>query len=382
MAVRKIKADKLFDGEKFLTGKVIVLDDEGAIVSIENDIQQDAACFQGILTPGFINCHCHLELSHLHGAIPKHTGLLHFLLAVLKLRSHEENVILDAIARQDVLMYERGIVAVGDICNTTHTIAQKKISKIRYRNFVETMGFVPEIADARFAFAHTTLQAFEANEQHAAIVPHAPYSVSDTLFQKINREAAGKIISIHNQETAEENKLFRGHPGGFENFYKQLGTDISFFVAPFKNSLQAYLPLLANAKKILLVHNSFTSEEDVVFAETFAMEKNIALYWILCPNANLYIEHTLPDVEVFIKNKCKLAIGTDSLSSNDELDVLSELRTLKQHFPTISTERLLQMATSEGASALGFSGLGKIESGKKPGINLVDENLNLIKKIT
>ena len=97
--------------------------------------------FEGILTPGFINCHCHLELSHLKNVVERGTGLVDFLIKVISNRSAVKEKIEEAIVNADNEMYENGIVAVGDICNSTDTIFQKQKSKIEYRNFVEVLGF-------------------------------------------------------------------------------------------------------------------------------------------------------------------------------------------------------------------------------------------------
>lgn len=383
MKWRKIKADKIFDGEKFLYKKILKISLDGEIREICDEQEQDEEVeyFEGIITPGFVNCHCHLELSHLKGAIEKKTGLVAFVQLVMKNRFFDKNKILNAANYYDSLMKQNGIVAVGDICNTVDTITIKQKSAIQYYNFVEVAGFIPATAQKRMDDAMHVATEFLENGLMASVVPHAPYSVSEELFNKINVFSSGKIISIHNQESKEENLFFKKKEGDFIELYKALKTDISFFKKSTISSLQRFLPLLHSAKKILLVHNTFTTEEDILFAEDFCDKNNIALFWVFCPNANLYIEDNLPLIDIFFKNKCNICLGTDSLSSNEELDISSEMRTIKKYFPTLSEEALLKAASLQGAAALGLNHLGMIRKDMKPGINLIDKDFNFIQKI-
>lgn len=385
--VRKIKADSIFDGRKFLFGKILYVNEDGTIIGIDDD-KQDAhntnlEIFHGILVPGFINCHCHLELSHLKNVIEEKTGLVDFLIKVMQLRSFDKEEILSSIKLGDKEMYDEGIVAVGDICNTTDTVLQKRSSHILYRNFVETMGFLPGVAQVRFDYSlKNVFEIIAAENCNTTIVAHAPYSVSKELLQLINRYAAGKIVTIHNQETEEENKFFQEGKSEFLKLYQFLKTDISFYRPTGKNSLPSYLSELDLPSKILLVHNTTTSEEDILFAEKNAKENGQTLFWVLCPNANLYIENRLPQINLLRKCNCNIVLGTDSLASNHQLNILAEIKTIQKYFPEISLEEMLRWATLNGARALGFSdGLGSFEKGKKPGLVLLNKGLEEVKRI-
>ena len=93
---------------------------------------------------------------------------------------------------------------------------------------------------------------------------------------------------------------------------------------------------------------------------------------MLCPDSNLYIENRLPDIELFRKNKLQICVGTDSLSSNHQLSILGEMKTIQSHFPTILFGEIVIWATRNGAEALEMNDwAGTIEIGKKPGINLI-----------
>jgi cytosine/adenosine deaminase-related metal-dependent hydrolase len=326
--------------------------------------------YQGVLIPGLINTHCHLELSHLKGRIPEHTGLLNFVGEVMKMRNTDESLILEAMNAADQEMYRNGIVAVGDISNVAASRGVKLDSRIYYHTFIEAMGFNPDKAAEIFKQALALKQEFEALS--VSIVPHAPYSVSDALLELIAglSSSGDNLLSIHNQETVAENEFFTSKTGGFLKLYEFLGLDLSFYTAPGVSSLQATLPKLPRAK-VLLVHNTQTSAADLEFAS----QQNKELFWCLCPNANLYIESQLPDVALFQQTGLTITLGTDSLASNHQLSVLQEMQTL-QHHKQVPFETLLQWATINGATFLGIDPqYGSFEVGKNPGILLL-ENLD------
>jgi cytosine/adenosine deaminase-related metal-dependent hydrolase len=128
---------------------------------------------------------------------------------------------------------------------------------------------------------------------------------------------------------------------------------------------------LKDAKKILLVHNTFTTKEDLLWIKSNASNLISQIYFCTCPNANIYIENKLPNYALFITENCKVTIGTDSLASNWSLSVLDELKTISKHHPEIELNMLLTWATKNGAEFLEFNQLGTLEKGKKPGLNLL-----------
>ena len=201
-------------------------------------------------------------------------------------------------------------------------------------------------------------------------MPHAPYSVSASLFNLLNDASANKTISIHNQECAAENELYINKNGGFLKLYNNFGIDINSFSPTGKRSLESWLPYFSKQQKLILVHNTFTKKEDVLFAANDKGNNN--LFYCLCPNANLYIEDTLPDVEMMLQNGCNLVLGTDSYASNDQLNMYEEVKTICKNFSTISEQTVLQWATVNGARALGIDEFaGSFEVGKKPGVVLL-----------
>jgi aminodeoxyfutalosine deaminase len=376
-------------------GNVLITDKTGVI---EDIVSLEAAgdnieFYSGILSPGFINAHCHLELSHLKGLIPKKTGLVEFVFKVITERHFAEDQILAAIETAENEMLQNGIVAVGDICNNALTIPQKKKQRLQYHNFIEVSGFVPAFAQDRFDRSVTILEEYQSatkanhkysifNTQHSTLSPHAPYSVSPQLFQLINTVTANNIVTIHNQETIAEEDFIKNKTGDFLKLYEKLGINIDFFEATSKSSLQSWLPYLNNDQSIILVHNVTTTAEDIAFTKIRNQKSKIKDWFCLCPNANLYITDSLPNVNMLIQQQCNIVLGTDSLASNHQLSILEEIKTLQHNFPQLKLETMLKWATINGAKALQMDNqLGSFEKGKQPGVVLIEgvENLQVEK---
>ena len=374
--MKSFKADYVFPvcADPIKNG-IVTVDDGGKIISVTNPNDSletsntPVEQLNGIICPGFINTHCHLELSHLEGKIERGKGLVNFIKEVQKLRgTAEKKDILDAVVKADNTMLENGIVAVGDITNTDISIATKANSKLYYHSFIETFGFLP--GQAEEVFDKAVALANEFKPQSCSITPHAPYSVSKELFKLIRKhsEAGQNLISIHNQECEDENKFYRYKLGTFNDLYAYFGIDISHFKPQARNSLQSIIPLLTNKQEILMVHNTCTNLKDIYFIKRFDRR----IHWCFCPNANLYIEKILPKVELFAGQGFNITLGTDSLASNSKLCILSEMRTLQEKFPSLGTAQLLEWGTINGAKYFGIDDeKGTLEPGKTPGLNLL-----------
>ncbi len=369
--MKSFKADYVFpvSADPIKNG-IVTVDDSGKIVSVSTHTPPDAEVEQlsGIICPGFVNTHCHLELSHLENLTPRQTGLVEFIKSVQQLRGAGEEVITKAAFAADEQMYNNGIVAVGDISNSINSLEVKKQSKLYYHTFVELFSFLPERAEEAFESALELQKQFKPLS--TSITPHAPYSVSKDLFRLIKNysDANENLLSIHNQECEDENKFYRYKLGAFNDLYKSLGIDISYFKPQARNSIQSVLPLLSSRQNILMVHNTCTNLKDIYFVKRFDRRIN----WCFCPTANLYIEGRLPKIDLFVDEGFNITLGTDSLASNDKLCILSEMRVLQQSFPALSTATLLEWATINGAKFLGIDDeIGTLEVGKAPGLNLI-----------
>lgn len=364
---------------------VIELNEEGMILSVkslsDSHFEESSTEFHnGILVPGFVNTHIHLEFSWCRSMIPMHSGLPGFLEKIAALSSPSTEDIEKAIEVTVSSMAREGIVAAGNILNTKAGFPEKSTLPFPLHHFIELL----DLPAARTNDVPKGLDLFhylrnQKNDNGAlpsvSVTPHAPYTVSERLLAQITSLAVKYKfpVSIHNQETSSENAFFRSGNGPLAETLHSMNTEKEEHFARKPSSLQAFLPLLPRENNILLVHNTFTTEEDIDFARTMHPH----LFWVLCPNANLYIENALPPVNLFRRKNCTICIGTDSLASNNKISVLDELKTLSVFFPEIPLHELLLWASYNGAKALGLENyLGSIELGKKPGLVLI-ENADL-----
>ncbi|WP_018630603.1 amidohydrolase family protein [Niabella aurantiaca] len=372
---KKIKPEQLFDGYRMFEEKVLILADDGTIGDVVDaaDAGEDLRPVSGILSPGFINCHCHLELSHMKGIIGEHTGLLKFVNQIVSKRYANPETIPPAIKQAEAEMIKNGIVAVGDICNTTDTLFQKNKGHLYYHNFVEVIGFEPALAQQHFdaykAVYDDYCRSFDARQ--VSLTPHAPYSVATPLWQLLDAFTGSRLLSIHNQETPEEDEWFFNGTGGLKALYERLGLNEAPVPAGGKASIQTYGAYLTQQQQLLLIHNVFTTTEDIRYVHGRFPDA----FWCLCPNANHYISNRLPNIPMMREEQAQLVLGTDSLASNYGLSIWEEIRRIQKHYPEIPVAEMLSWATINGAKALQISDrYGSFEKGKKPGVIQIVRN--------
>ncbi|MFN5704715.1 MAG: amidohydrolase family protein [bacterium] len=357
--MRRIKVKTLVNGYDIIDHAIVILDDNNRYLDhfradvYDGDIDEYSGAYA---CPGFINTHCHLELSHLKNKIVEKNGLVDFILSVQKFRNTSVEEIQDAIENAEAEMIKNGIVAVGDISNTNNSFHQKSKSNLYYHTFLEAFSFLPERADA--AMQQMQSLKAEANEMNlrASITPHAPYSVSQKLFNNI-ADVGETLYSLHHLEAQAEIDFLENKQGDFLKLYDTFNINIDFFKE--NKNATAYWLNHFNVQKLILVHNTFMNEEAYALI-TQAIEES---YFCLCANANLYIENRLPDIPSLIHKTKNICIGTDSLASNHSLDIAGEIKTIHQHFKEIPIEFLLQAATIKGAEALNLEGFGVFSKG-------------------
>lgn len=374
--MNKFSADIVFPvAQSPIKNGVLITDDAGKIVDITSkDLHDEGTVlkFSGAIVPGFINTHCHLELSHLKGKAQTGTGLIDFIKQVVTQRATNGEEIDNAILMAENEMLQNGIVAVGDISNQTDTFLQKSKGNLRYHTFVECFDFMRNVdAKATFDKYMSVFDALNLPFGHKkSLVPHANYSVSTELFALINqRNKLNSTISIHNQETPAEEELFLKGKSDFSTFFESIGFKMDDIKTNGMPAIYYALENLKPSDTILFVHNTLTQAKEIKAAQNLFPKT----YWATCPNANLYIENRLPDYNQFIESNANVTIGTDSLTSNWQLSILEEMKTIQKYQSSIPFEMLLKWATINGAKALQFDdSLGSIEIGKTPGLVLLE----------
>lgn len=376
--MRRIAANYIFPvSAKPIKNGIVEINDDGEIVNLIKTNgnlteSRNLEFYNGIIVPGFVNSHCHLELSGFKNTIKEKEGLPAFISHMINhKKSKPPEINIRAIEQADDLMLQNGIVAVGDIANTNNTIKAKQKSKIYYHTFIEIAGlgndYLQKFKDAKKLFLE-----YENKRLPVSIVPHAPYSVSPNLFRQITKEAVTKnsILSIHNQETKSENEMFLSGTGELFETLKSLGIDMSSWEKTKKTSVDTIINYLPANNNILLIHNIYTKPSEIAKVS----DRLSNGYWVFCPLSNLYIENKLPDIKAFCKFQDNIALGTDSLASSKTLSILEEMKEISKNFSDIPFDSIIQWATLNGAKALKINNkFGSLDVGKSPGINLITD---------
>ncbi len=356
-----------------IKGGGLEVDSNGFILQVLTSNQVEGMVnveyYPGFLVPGFVNAHCHLELSYLAARVNRNTGINDFIARVEEIRNDFDKNHREQAARQALnLMADEGVVAVGDICNTLDTLELKDDSNMLFRNFIEVYGLNPSIAHSKIEKALKMKDLIP----NSSIVPHATYSVSLELLSLVAQTInSNSILSIHNQESEAENQYFRTGEGSMKDRFDAWKLPIPEFIPSGKSPMQTLQPFIdAKSNSFLFVHNTFSTKEDV----EFIIEHFSGAYFCLCPASNLFIESSLPDFSLFQNKPNRICVGTDSLASNDNLSILQELKIISAHAPQIPTALLFEWSGINGARALGFdSWVGDFRPGKAPGIVWIED---------
>jgi cytosine/adenosine deaminase-related metal-dependent hydrolase len=254
-----------------------------------------------------------------------------------------------------------GTALVGDITNTFAAYAPLAASDMSGAVFRELLGF--SVADPEALIAATRAQAealIPSARLRISIVPHAPYSVSPALLRAIAGAAGDAPVSIHLGESAEEVEFLRSGSGAWRDLLRSLGVWSDAWVTPATDPV-SYIAAqgLLNAR-LLAVHGvQLTDAELRMLAEAGATV-------VTCPRSNRWTGAGLPPVDRFYASGVRVAVGTDSLSSVEDLNLFEELRLMRGLAPSVPARDILASATKHGADALGFGAeLGTIEPGKR-----------------
>lgn len=361
---KKFCSEIIFTGTSFLKKKAIIISTENKIIDIINCSKNDKI-LDGIICPGFINSHCHLELSYLKKHFYKIKDFKKFIYKIKSINRTQNLSYNDLllIKKIDDKMYKNGINVCADIVNTEITRKIKQKSKIHYINFIEIFGLNNKLVNEKISNFYNLKRFFK----HSYLTLHAPYSVCHLLLEKALKHASkNNIFSIHFLESNIENELFIE----FQKFNLQKW-EINNFTSSYSYQFIKKFPLNNN---ILLVHNTFLNYE--LYIDILKKFSNV--YFVICPNSNLKLTKSLPP-NFLLKNTERLCIGTDSILTNtSSLSIINEINTILNYYGNqIKLETLLRAATYNGAKALKVDNYyGSIELGKKPGLILLLKTSN------
>ena len=382
MAKVRVNAEYVYtleSHEPLKMGYVEYDDADGSIIST-GLCAADEDVAPGAIVPGFVNAHCHVELSHLHKKFRKGTGMAGFIDQINELRDWAGREAKIKLVREWMdKMWEDGVSAMADISNDDSSFEVKKDHKMYTRTFLEVFGSEPHMCEGVMQDVTKLSEIADEAGIDAAPTPHSCYTMSPQLLSASAAAGLEKgYLSYHSQESQEEEELLRYGSGAMYDNRKRSG--MSTPPVTGESSLKYFLDRLAEAapapyaQHILLVHNVCLEQEDIDAAGK--VMKNV--YWAICPLSNIFIHNALPPIPLMRKNGLAIALGTDSLSSNDDLDMVKEMYCLHSNFPEVPMAEILTWASLNGARFLSKdSVLGTLTPGKRPGlvrINEIDEN--------
>ncbi|NOX88817.1 MAG: amidohydrolase family protein [Calditrichaeota bacterium] len=318
-----------------------------------------------VIMPAWVNAHTHLELSWLKNQRINSGSFVSWVEQLLKYRLiHESQEEAERAARSAMEeMRRQGTALAGDITNG-RLLAKLPDEPVERAVFFEILGFIPDDADEIFEQAKTTLNSINPS---AVLTPHAPYSTSAELLKRIGKFSPR--LSVHAAESPEEFRFFTENSGPMIDFLKQLGVWNEKWQPPFSTPVSYLADLGILNENSILVHGVQVTEEDV------RIIKNTKAAVCLCARSNALLNVGKPPVQKYLENGIPLCVGTDSLASNTSLDMNEELFYLFEHFDFIEPEILVQMATLNGARALGKDHLyGSLDAGKKAAFNVFTFN--------
>jgi len=361
------KSDFIFIQGELVSGKTIVTDQVGTILSIEDQlISEDIPCLPGIIVPGLFNCHAHLELAGTH--FEKAEGLTDFLRQMKKYYKEGRGTNnFEEIEKLDNSFYEQGIVFCADIVNTEKTLQIKRKSKISYCNFIEYFESSFDSPKEKFYNLISLKEKFEQFFLDSYLCPHSLYTISNefiSLYRTYISEYKD-IASIHFKESLKEESLNLLK----KEIYKyQINSDLTNFdVNSNENTLLVLLNEIFDEEQgILFVHNIYMNEKESAFIrETY---ENTAI--CVCPTSNLFIEKKLTDKSNIENFNKKVFLGTDSPASNPKMSFVEEMFLFQKNY-NVKIQELIQICSEHPSQFFQQKEKGIIQPGKKPGLVLL-----------
>ncbi len=358
----KFRALLTMCGDPIENGELVI--DDGRVVAISTqpgaseDVLDLSDC---LLMPGFVNAHCHLSLTALEKKLSPSNSFADWIRALIPLNADlDEESRMRGIRAGAEAMKRSGVTTLADYVADPELLPV--IGGLGFRSvlFLETIGF--DSANAQF-LCHKVEELIKRERfsplSQLGLAPHAPYSVSPDLFRYL-RQLAQQYhcpISCHVAEIQEEVAFLDEGDDGLKDLLKERSAWDPQWQVPRKTPVQ-YLDSLGLLDHLIAIHCNFVSSDLNVMAE-----KKVSA--VFCPKSTEWFGRSeFMPVRAMLDLGMTVALGTDSLASNDSLNFLAELRTADKLLSTVSREEILTMATRSGGEALGLGG-GNLACGQK-----------------
>lgn len=299
------------------------------------------------LLPGFVNAHCHMDLSHLRQRVPFQGSFTEWIRALVALRAPLTE---DGIRRATGELQNSGVTTLVDHVGASSELSHIIDTPLRQQLFLEVIGVTAETADESLELQRQRARILQDRGIAATPSPHATYSVHPGVFQKMSPSGP---LSIHCAEGDEEWELFtkgRGNLWGFVNSTVRGGEYHSPMHYLAQHNLLPHSPWFA-------VHCNTLTDGDM------ALLKKSQATVVHCPRSHAFFNHPPFPLEKLRAAGVPVAIGTDSLASCPNFDFLEELRALREEFGFLTTEDIFEMACAPLTPALSPRGRGGLPVG-------------------
>ncbi|MBX3233355.1 MAG: amidohydrolase family protein [Labilithrix sp.] len=364
-------APPLADGAVVVDARGVVVDVGPAAELLPRHRGLATTRIRGVVFPGLVNAHTHVELSNLRGKIAGGRGFVQWVDTLVATRTEstpEDEAEAVELAAADLARF--ATVAVGEVTNSLAAVAALARTGLAGCVFHEVLGLDRAVVMRRIeglrAELEERLPSWPTSDLTYAPSPHTLYTLHEDAAKTLldAARARGLRVSVHLAEHPSERRAVEQGDGPIPDW----------FVARFKASPAfARVPLFDLAARVgalregvVLVHLTEARPEEL--ARVAASGASV----VFCPRSNLYIEGKLPPLLAARAAGLEVALGTDSLASNASLDVLAEAKALADRFPSVPATDLVAMATWNGARALGRPDLGRIARHANPGLYAVD----------
>jgi len=346
-------------------GVITVADDKIVAVQAHGRPSVGLDLGDAAVLPGLVNAHTHLDLSAMRGLAPPTPHFTDWLRQVIAHRRNRTPEQVQADVRAGLAECLRfGTTLLGDISGDGGSWDVLAAAPVRSVVFCEMLGLPEERVEAARVAATSWVVAHSATpNSRPGVSPHAPYSVHVNLFNKANELGQEFHIPVatHLGETAAELQLLRQHTGPFAEFLQELGVwEPEGLVS---SEMHALRHCCRSNVRTLFVHGNYLPPTAVV------PRSGTIVY---CPRTHAAFGHPPHPFREFLARGVRVAVGTDSLASNPDLDVLAEIRFLHRLYPDVPGATLLRMATLSGAEALGWADeTGSLTPGKSADLVVV-----------
>jgi cytosine/adenosine deaminase-related metal-dependent hydrolase len=311
-----------------------------------------------VLLPGLINAHCHLDYTLLRGKIPRGRSFADWIRAInaekAKLSAQDYLASIEAGFAEALRFGTTTVVNLTAFPELVPAI-EPPIQTWWFGEMIDVRS--PDEAEQIVAKAIDALKSAE----HWGLAPHAPFTASASLYRRCEEIARSEkvLLTTHLAESREEMQMFRDASGPAFDFLESIGRPMS--------DCGSETPLSLFERRRTVDGRWIVAHLNELNCGDFALlEKAEPFHIVHCPRSHTFFGHASFALQRLHSLGFNICLGTDSLASNSDLSMFAEMRELLRKDPAVSPRAVLEMATANGATALGQSGvLGCLRDGAR-----------------